>query len=638
MSGVAGVLLFDHSLVAGLLAERIAGNMTHRAPDGTRYWSAGPVALAHGMLRTTPEAAADAQPLVDTQRGLILVMDGRLDNRDELYARLKPRYAKHGTPDSTYVLEAYARWGDQCPGYLLGDFAFAVWDLKHRRFFCARDVMGGAPFAYILNDRLFAFASEWEALLGLPGVSAAPNDDRIAGMLVNRIVEFNDRRSWHQDILTLMAGESMALEDHGKNRISQYGKLGPCPERSYASDAECQEHFLEVFGEAVRCRTRSIATPAIMVSGGIDTAGIVAMTSRQRRNTDAGPINCYSAVDDDLDTNLESQSIQAMACLSGFDSHTVSVPSFTGMITVEDMVSMAWDRAHPIDNSVLIQVLMYQAASRNGDRVMLQGACGDLTLSTPLRYISAHLRRGRFLRAWLESRAASTNHVYLQGTSPTHNFVLSASNAFVPPLLKASIRRLFPGSGRSLEKSVINPDFAARIRLVERLDEQTRGRQRVNATDVDAFNARRLQQLIAATMGISARVSARFGVESRDPWADRRVVDFFRGLPMEQKVRDGWTKYLVRCTFQADLPPEVLWRRDKKHLGPRVTWGLMERSRTLLDSLFDEDLDAITKYVDAANSRAIYARYLDSTDGVERDTVLKLASLIIWVKRVNSVA
>ena len=315
MSGVAGVLLFDHSLVAGSLSERLAGNMNHRAPDVTGYWSAGPVALAHGMLRTTPEAAADAQPLVDTQRGLILVMDGRLDNRDELHARLKPRFAKHGTPDSNYVLEAYARWGDQCPGYLLGDFAFAVWDLQHRRFFCARDVMGAAPFAYILNDRLFAFASEWEALLGLPGVSAAPNDDRIAGILVNRTIEFNDRRSWQQDILALMAGESMAVEDGGKIKLGRYDGLEPLPARSYASDTECQEHFLEVFGEAVRCRTRSIDTPAIMVSGGIDTAGIVAMISRQRRNTGTGPINCYSAVDDDPDTSLESQSIQALAGL-----------------------------------------------------------------------------------------------------------------------------------------------------------------------------------------------------------------------------------------------------------------------------------------------------------------------------------
>lgn len=638
MSGIAGVFLFDHSLVARLLAERIAGKMAHRAPHGTEYWSSGPVALAHGMLRNTPEAAAEAQPLIDTQRGLILVMDGRLDNRDELHASLKPRFAKNGTPDSAYVLEAYVRWGDQCPGRLLGDFAFAVWDLKNRRFFCARDAMGGAQFAYVLNDRLFAFASEWEALLGLPGVSAAPNEDRIAGMLVNRIVDFNDRRSWQQDILALMAGESMAVEDDGPDRISLYGKLEPCPARSYASDGECREHFLEIFGEAVRCRMRAGSAPAIMLSGGIDTAGIVAMTSRQRRDSGAAAFNCYSAVADDPDTSLESQAIQAMARLPGFDPHTVSVPSFTGMLTGGDVLSVAWDRAHPVDNSVLIPVLMYLAASRNGDRVMLQGACGDLTLSTPLRYIQAHLRRGRFLQAWRESRAAGKNHVFLQGTSPARSLVLNASSAFLPPLLKASIRRLFSASGAALETSLIDPGFAARIHLVERLDEQDRSRRRINPTEADAFNARRLQQWIAATSAISARISARFGMESRDPWADRRVVDFFRGLPMEQKVRNGWTKYLVRSAFQADLPPGVVWRRDKEHLGPSVTRGLMERSRALVDSLFNEELSTITRYVNADNVRAIHARHLDSAAGAERDTVLKLASLIIWLKRVNSVA
>jgi asparagine synthase (glutamine-hydrolysing) len=630
LSGVAGVLLFDHSLDADVLVRHISGNMSHRGPDGIRHWSSGPVALAHCMLRTTPEAAADTQPLVDTQRGLVLAMDGRLDNRDELYNLLKPRFAKQGIPDSSYVLEAYLHWGDECTRYLLGDFAFAIWDLKHHRLFCARDVMGGVPFAYVLNDRLFAFASEWEALLGLPGVSAAPNEDRIAGMLVNEIVEFNDRRSWQQDILALMAGESMAVEGDGTSRINRFGKLMPAEARSYASDAEYQEHFLEVFGEAVRCRMRSPGKPAVMMSGGIDTAAIVAMLGRQIRDTGAGPINSYSAVDDDFESSLESQAIHEMAGLPGFNAHSVSVPSFTGMVSEEDLVNAAWARAHPVDNSVLIPVLMYLAASRNGDRVMLHGACGDLTLSTPLRYVSDYLLRGQFLHAWRECQSASKNHVYLRGGSPARNFALNASRAFVPPVLKRPIKRLLSSSRPVLETSIINPDFASRIRLVERLEAQ--------ASNLERSKAERTQQLIASTTSISARISARFGVEARDPWADRRVVEFFLGLPIEQKVRDGWTKYLVRSTFQDDLPPAVLWRRDKEHLGPRVTKLLMEKSRLLVESLFNEDLDAIKKYVDVDVARTTYARYRASKDGAERDIVFKLATLIIWMKRVDSAA
>ena len=148
--------------------------MPNRGPDGIGHWSSGPLALGHCMLRTTPESAQETQPLVDTERGLVLVMDGRVDNRDELHDRLKPRFPRHGTPDSSYVAEAYLRWGNDCPRHLLGDFAFAVWDLKLHRLFCARDIMGGCSFAYVLNKQLFAFASESEALLGLPGVSTAP--------------------------------------------------------------------------------------------------------------------------------------------------------------------------------------------------------------------------------------------------------------------------------------------------------------------------------------------------------------------------------------------------------------------------------------------------------------------------------
>ena len=63
------------------------------------------------------------------------------------------------------------------------------------------------------------------------------------------------------------------------------------------------------------------------------------------------------------------------------------------------------------------------------------------------------------------------------------------------------------------------------------------------------------------------RVAAAFGVEARQPLLDKRVVEFFLNLPREQKIRHGWTKYLLRRAAEECLPAEVAWREGKEHIG-----------------------------------------------------------------------
>ena len=446
----------------------------------------------------------------------------------------------------------------------------------------------------------------------------------------------SDRRTWQRDVLALMAGESLVIEPDGSSQVSEPLTLVPVPARNYASDNECEEHFLEVFGEAVRCRMRTLESPAVMMSGGLDTAGIIAMMGRLLPELGGQSINSYSAIDDDVESSLESRSIQSMAGLPGIRAHFVSVPSFTGMVSLDDLVNAAWLRAHPVDNSVLIPALMYLAASRNGDRVMLHGASGDVTLSTPMRYAANYLRRGQLLRVWRECQAASDHHVYLRGTSPTRNFLLNVSRAFVPAGLKRPIHGLRRGRKLQLDKSVINPDFAASICLQERLEDQAGKGLHAGVANDDSINSERTRQFIRSTLSISARVAARVGVEARDPWADRRVVEFFLGLPVEQKVRNGWTKHLLRTAFQGDLAHEVLWRHDKEHLGWKCTERLMMESETVIKKLFNDDLGVIEQFVDTVAAKALYALYIDSKDILTRDKIFELATLIMWMNRVKS--
>ena len=91
MSGIAGIIHFDGAPVVPGQVERMASAMAYRGPDGIRHWVSGPVALAQCMLHTTPESLEESQPLTNEDESLVLVMDGRVDNWEELRRDLGSR-------------------------------------------------------------------------------------------------------------------------------------------------------------------------------------------------------------------------------------------------------------------------------------------------------------------------------------------------------------------------------------------------------------------------------------------------------------------------------------------------------------------------------------------------------------------
>ena len=184
MSGIAGIIHVDGEPVEPGLIEKMTSAMSHRGPDGIRHWVKGAVALGHCMLQTTPESLAEVQPLGNEDESLVLVMDGRLDNWEELRRELQSRgVALRNRSDAELVLRAYETWGPDCLSHIDGDFALVVWDSRRRAAFCARDRLGNKPFAYHWNGKTLTFSSEVHAILRLPWVAREPNEGLLAEFL-----------------------------------------------------------------------------------------------------------------------------------------------------------------------------------------------------------------------------------------------------------------------------------------------------------------------------------------------------------------------------------------------------------------------------------------------------------------------
>ena len=166
MCGICGELRFDDRAPAKEIITRMNAQLARRGPDAEGYWQAGPIQLGHRRLSIIDLSERSNQPMVDQELGLTVVFNGSIYNYPELREVLiQDGYRFFSGGDTEVILKAFHKWGEACVDKLHGMFAFAIWDVKKKDLFLARDRMGIKPFYFSLTDNFFRFASNTQALL-----------------------------------------------------------------------------------------------------------------------------------------------------------------------------------------------------------------------------------------------------------------------------------------------------------------------------------------------------------------------------------------------------------------------------------------------------------------------------------------
>src|SRR5580658_9531191 len=208
--GIAGfVTTAPEARAIGILG-RMADAIRHRGPDDFGFYHDPWAHLGQRRLAIV-DVQGGHQPMSDKSGALWITFNGEIYN----HTGLRPALERAGhcfrtRSDTETILHAYEEHGADCLRLLRGMFAFAIWDAKQQRLFCARDRLGIKPFYYYWDGRLFAFASEIKALLEHPAISPALEAD-----LLPEILAFGYASGDHtlfQNIRKLMPGHRMLLD------------------------------------------------------------------------------------------------------------------------------------------------------------------------------------------------------------------------------------------------------------------------------------------------------------------------------------------------------------------------------------------------------------------------------------------
>jgi len=269
----------------GANAQRLARMLEaqrHRGPDAEGLWRCerAQVWLGHRRLRIIDLSSAANQPITSADGRFVLVFNGEIYNYRELRAELDD-YPYRSESDSEVLLAAFARWGDACLERLIGMFAFAVWDGARRRLFAARDRFGVKPLYYAELDGTLALASEIKAL-HCAGVAAAPDLRAWADFLAHGSYADPDRTFW-RGVRQLPPGHCLIREGERTELRRWYDLAARVGAQEDArGDAAVADEYLALLETSVRLRFRSDVEVGVNLSGGLDSATLLATIARAR--------------------------------------------------------------------------------------------------------------------------------------------------------------------------------------------------------------------------------------------------------------------------------------------------------------------------------------------------------------------
>ncbi|MFP6730143.1 MAG: asparagine synthase (glutamine-hydrolyzing) [Alphaproteobacteria bacterium] len=549
MCGIAG--LWSPEPLEGL-DERLHGmiaTLSHRGPDGNRVWNDGHVGLAHARLAVIDLSPAAAQPLADGDGAVHIVHNGEIYNfqalRDELIA-LGHGFASQG--DAEVIINGYKQWGDGVIGRLRGMFAFVLWDSRQRRLLLVRDRLGQKPLYYAWHEGRLLFGSEIKAILAWPGMARSANLEAIHHYLAYRAVP--TPQTAFKGVRQLEPAHFMTIEADGSSRTERYWSLPEPVDSPRRTLADLAEEITERFDEAVRLRMISDVPLGAFLSGGIDSACVVAAMAR----VGSGAVKTFTIGFADRRFD-ERESARHVATRYATDHHEFIVEPDA----LDILPKLVWHYGQPFADASAVPSWYVSEITRRHVTVALNGDGGDEAFLGYPRYT------GSRIGGWVDALPRPARGL------------MAALGRLLP--FETSRARLLRYARRFLiEAATPAPErYTNWMTLFAQADKQALYGDAMLAC-LDAPS----EDLLAPWLGTGAVDPGRaayadihgylpddllvkvdvatmaHGLEGRSPFLDHQLMACAAAIPAAQRMSGLRTKSLLKSVMASRLPREIL--------------------------------------------------------------------------------
>ncbi len=550
MTALAGLWDFADGNPGTILDRMLTAQAIYGRHDASSV--AGPVALGRRLWPLTPEDAFDKRPVRSADGSLMLVADARIDNRDELATALglsSGALSRMSDPD--VILATIERWGIAGIERLIGAFALACWDAAKLQLVLARDALGERPLHYHRSTGFLAVASMPKGLHAHPGVNYAANIAMSADFLA--LVPETGGESFFEGVERVLPGHIVTL-DRDTTVARRYWNPDTTPLR-LGSDTSYVEAMRAELDRAVACRLRrSEGRVGAHLSAGLDSSIVAATAARLLGAERLTAFTAVPSIEVAVSRGTIADEGPLAATTAAFHPNIdhVRVVSATGSpVALMDRQFQLFERPVLNPSNAVWSEAINDAAQARAIGVLLTGQMGNFTISHDgYQQLPMLLRAMQWGRLFVLMRRLSRRGLSVKG------LVALTLGPFVSPGLWNRVLRVV---GRELP---LGSYSALRTGAFDDLDVGGRAKAR----DLDLSYrpwadsvAMRLWGMKRVDLGVYNKGTlAGWGLDLRDPTADRRLIELALRVPEAQYILDGVPRSLARRAFADRLPPQVI--------------------------------------------------------------------------------
>ncbi len=581
MCGICGKVSFDGAEVERALVARMCRTLVHRGPDAEGIYTAPHVGLGQRRLSIIDLSPGAVAPLPNEDRSVWVTFNGEIYNYQELGAELRARgHVFRTATDTEVIVHLYEEHGVDCLARLRGMFAFALWDARRTRLFAARDRLGKKPFCYTRTPAALVFGSEIKAILADPTVPVAPDYVAIDAFLTYQYVP--SPLTAFQGIRKLPPGHFLLCEGDGALRVERYWRpvVG---EKLRASPDEVEAELLRRLREAVRARVVADVPLGAFLSGGVDSATVVALMAEASDR----PVKTFSIGFEEGAYN-ELPYARQVAERYGTEHHEFVVrPAAAEVLPV-----LVRHYGEPFADSSAIPTYHLARLTRSHVTVALSGDGGDESFAGYDNYASvAAWARADVLPAAVRRPSCRALGAAIDRL-PYHNVTARVGRAFA--MLGAGVperHRLQSSILKPREKqAAYTPRFRALLddgggrpdgRVEPPRDEPTDALDWMMCHDQQFY----LPDCLMVKVDIASMANS---LEVRCPLLDHPLVEFAATIPGALKRDASGGKLVFKRAVRGLVPPAVLARPKAGFGVPLAGWLRGDLADLLRGTLLDE--------------------------------------------------
>jgi len=550
MCGISGLISKKNESILRFEIEEMNHLITHRGPDGEGFYFGKNFAFGHRRLSIIDLSEKGHQPMTYLNKYTI-IYNGEIYNYLELRHDLKELgYRFDSDSDTEVILAAYDHYGINCVNKFNGMWSFALYDKDKDLIFCSRDRFGVKPFYYTETDDKFILGSEIKQLVKYQ-IRRQVNipvliDYLVAGM------DDHTNETFFQNIFKLEQSHNLVynLKNHTYS-ISKYYEIGIDQEVSKLNETDSVRLYKNILFDSIKLRLRSDVKVGTCLSGGLDSSSVATIASSFYRSNSPNKFTAITAKSLESATD-ESHFAQVVAKNADLNWYTTIPNAMDFYENLEKIISV---QEEPFGSpSVFMQYKVFEKAKEHGCIVMLDGQGGDETLLGYERYYPAYLLSLGLLNGFCNFFASANNSRLSKKELFQYFFY------FTNPTIR--LKRL------RMKFSFINKEY---YDLMHRYCIVESSKSYNDIVLLQKFELTKLQ--LPHLLKYEDRNSMHHSIESRLPFIDYRLVETAISINNSYKIKDGWTKYILRKAIEEIVPLEIAWRKSKLGFNaPEKIW------------------------------------------------------------------